>query len=380
MTLLGWQPFFDGSITINTDLQKSDTGEYYQEKHPALRLDYIKATLSAGMDINAYLTQKMQSGINGMLNDVLQYRKVAKYGKTLLEQAQLLNRLSWKGDRIMNQGRFVGFQISVRDVTALQLVINEVGLQLSGSDTVKLYLFHSQVEDPLMTMDITTTDTSTKWMVPTTPAPVEGDPPIPAEWNLNAISPEKYHGGVFILGYYQDDLSTQAINYPDFNWTAGECGGCNNSYYGVWTSIRQHFFVFPLYVPAGNFTVGKMFDLEKASFSNTESWGLNLKFSVRCDLTDFFNQNRFVFKNLLAYKVAHLILNDMKFTQETSYIEENLKHMIIRDLEGDKETNALNISQQYQRELKAVSFDMSGINNRCLDCEDTTFVPTIGVM
>lgn len=29
---------------------------------------------------------------------------------------------------------------------------------------------------------------------------------------------------------------------------------------------------------------------------------------------------------------------------ETNFVEENLKMMIIRDLEGDKETNALNIA------------------------------------
>ena len=54
--------------------------------------------------------------------------------------------------------------------------------------------------------------------------------------------------------------------------------------------------------------------------------------------------------------------------------------MIIRDLEGDKETNALNISQLYNRELKAVSFNISSINNRCLDCEADTFQPIIGVV
>lgn len=365
--LLGWKAHFDNSIELPADLTTSDTGEYYQEKNPALRLDYIKATLSTGQDLDKYLQDKVESGVNAIFNDILQYRQVNSYGKTLLEQAQLLNRHSWVGDKIMNTKRFVGFQIRVKTLTGLQAVIEEVGLQLEGGQTVTLYLFHSTKEDPLTTFDITTVDGSQKWKK--------------AALNLNSMLSEEYGGGVFVLGYYQDDLEFSAINYTSFNWDRGECGGCNNSHYGVWKSIRDHFFVYPLYVPFGNYTTGKMFDLAKAEFSNNQSWGLNLKFTVRCDLTDFFAQNRFAFKNLLALKVTHLILNDMKFSQETSYVEENLKMMIIRDLEGDKETNHLNISQQYSRELKAVNFNIQGINNRCLDCsKEESFQPTFGVV
>lgn len=367
--LLGWRQFFNDSIVLPTELTTTESGEYYQDKSGALRLDYIKATLMAGQNLNDYLEEKVKAGMDGMFNDILQYRQVSNYGKTLLEQAQLLNRAAYKPDRIMNEGRFVGFQIAVRDVTALQLVINEIGLQLGEASELKLYLYHSQVEDPIQTLEIVHPGgAAVKW-VKTNP-----------EWNLNAISPELFHGGVFMLGYYQSDLSTQAINYSNFDWSKGECSGCNNSYYATWSSIRKHFFVYPFYVPEGSFIKEKRFDMDKMIWSNTQSWGLNLKLTVRCDLTEFFIQNRFAFKNLLAIKVAHIILNDMKYCQETSYIEENLKMMIIRDLEGDKETNALNISQQYTRELKAVNFNIQGINNRCLDCKKDALAPQIGVM
>lgn len=365
--LLGWRQHFDSSIVLPSELTTTETGEYYQDKSPALRLDYIKATLFATQSLDVYLTQNVEAGINGIFNDILQYRQVRDYGKTLLEQAQLLNRLSWAGEGIINRSRFVGMQIKVRDQTALQLVINEVGIQLTGPQTIKLYLFHSQLEEPIQEFEITTVNTSVQWDI--------------KNFDLNTISPAKFHGGVFILGYYQDDLVTQAVNYSNFDWNIGECQSCDGgSYYRAWTSVRKHFFVYPIYFPEGNFIKGKLPDMNLAQFSNSESFGLNMKFTVRCDLTEFFIQNKFAFKNLLALKVSHLILNDMKFCQETSYIEENLKHMIIRDLEGDKETNYLNISQQYRNEIKAVTFNISSINNRCLDCEADAFQPVISVV
>lgn len=365
--LLGFRQHFDtAEINIGPDLTTTDSGEYYQDKSPALRLDYIQATLSSNQDLEQYLNEKRESGIVSIFNDILQSRQVANYGKTLLEKAQLLNRHSWLSDKIMNLNRFVGFQIHLRNETALQCVIDEIGLQLDGAQELTLYLFHSQKEEPIGIMQITTTGSGWTWNK--------------SDFVLKSYESEEYNGGVFILGYYQEDLVTQAINYTNFNWDIGECAGCSSgsNYYKQWKSIRGHYHIYPLYVSSSNFEKGKMFDLQKAIYSNDTSWGLNLKVTAKCDLTAFFVENKFVFKNLLGLKVAHLILNDMKFSQETNFVEENLKMMIIRDLEGDKETNALNISQQYNRELKAVNFNISSINNSCLNSVENTFYPTIG--
>lgn len=363
--LLGFRQHFDTyEIDIPADLTTSETGEYYQDKHPALRLDYIQTTISSKQTLADYLREKKASAIAGIFNDILQYRQVSNYGKTLLEQAQLLNRHSWVGDKIVNQRRFVGLQIKVKDSTGLKVLINEIGIQLDIAQDITLYLFHSSKSEPIKTITITTTANGWDWLL--------------ANEELSALEPELFYGGVFVLGYYQDDLVGQAVNYSNFNWDKGECQGCNNGYYNKWQSVRNHFHVYPLYVPYGEYAVGEMFDLRKAIYCNDSSWGLNLKFTVKCDLTDFFIQNKFAFKNLLSLKLAHLVLNDMKYSQETNFVEENLKSMVIRDIEGDKETNHLNISQQYNRELKAVSFNISAINNRCLDRELEVYAPIIG--
>jgi hypothetical protein len=70
----------------------------------------------------------------------------------------------------------------------------------------------------------------------------------------------------------------------------------------------------------------------------------------------------------------------MKFSQQINAIEENIKMMIIRDLEGDIETKLTNIPSQYNKELKAVSFNISGINAKCLGCEDQNTSPSYGVV
>lgn len=363
--LLGWRKHFNESIQVSAANQETTTGEYYQDKHPALRLDYIQACLSQGQDLNKYLAEKVDTAISGIFNDVLQYRQVAEYGKTLLQQSQLLNKTSWGGDRIVNQSRLVGFQVRLLDVTGLEILINEIGLQLSAEQNdVPIFIFHSSKLEPVAELTISTTGNGWAWKK--------------TDQALASMESEQFFGGMFYVCYYQDDIVGQAVNYSNFNWDRGECGGCGLTYYDTWKAINGFFHIYPFYVPSGSFTPGEMFDTDLIMYDNKNSWGLNLKLTVRCNLSGFFAQNTFVFKNLLSLKVAHLILKDMKFSQETNFMQEDLKNMVIRDLEGDKETNALNISQQYDRELKSVNFNMQGINSKCLGCSGEAWKPTVG--
>ena len=123
-----------------------------------------------------------------------------------------------------------------------------------------------------------------------------------------------------------------------------------------------------------------MFDLNNAFYVNNQSYGLNLRLTTRCDLTGFFIENKFAFKNLLALKLTDMVLNDMKFSQQINYIEENIKMMVIRDAEGDTETKMNNITRKYRNELKAVAFNISGINQKCLPCEGEAYEPEYGIV
>jgi len=363
-TLIGWRQHHDtDEIELTAPLLVTDSGEYYQQKHPALRLDIIQALLPENQELEEYLMEKVRDGAIEMINDIIQYRQVSQYGKTLLEQRQLLNKYGWVNDKIVNENRFVGLQIRTKSVTGLQTVINQIGLQFSDPETFTLYVFHSSKRDPIAQLPKTTTGAA-------------GWDWTNAEVELNAFSRTNQNEGVWIVGYYQEDILGSAINATDFNWDRGVCGGCNHSAHKVWNEIQQYFSVYPLYVPQDVYTKGEMFDLNDAFYVNDQSWGLNLRLSVRCDLTDFLLDHKFAFKNLLAYKVTSLILNDMKYSQQINYIEENIKMMIIRDLEGDTETKMANITMKYQKELKAVNFNIGGINQSCLPCEGEAYEPS----
>ncbi len=364
LTLIGWKQHYDTEeIDIDQSLQVSESKEYYQEKHDLLRLDRIQVSLPSNYPLEKYLVDVVESSITEVFTDIIQYRQVKKYGKTLLDNQILLNRYGFGKDKIVNQNRFVGFQIRMFTIEALTMLIKSIGFQFDAATTFNMYLYHSSKVDPIKTIEVTTTD-GHGW-----------------DWNasdivLTGMKELDYEGGVFVLGYYQEDLvSTMAINNTNFNWDKGECGTCNNSFSNVWKSITKHYHIYPVYVPSGSYEKGKMFDLEDVFYCNTKSWGMNLRLSVVCDLTNFFIENKFAFKNLLALKVVYKVLKMISLSNETNHIEEELKIMIIRDLEGDKETKSRSIPSQYNDELKAVTFNISHLNKLCLSCEDVNRGP-----
>lgn len=363
--LIGWRQHHDSSeFEIAVGLTETDSGEYYQQKHPALRLDIIKSILPKNKTLDKYLEEKVRDASVEMLNDVFQYRNVKGYGKTLLQQSQLFNKYGWLNDTIVNQNRFVGFQIRLKTASGIQAVINKIGCQFDGAETFDLHIFHTSQIEPVETIQIETIEAGQwKW--------------VDANFELNSFN-ETFNGGAFIIGYYQEDISVNAINQTDFDFDRGACGGCNASNHLAWKNINEYFTIYPIYVPQGSFTKMEMFDLNDAFYINNQTFGLNVRLSTQCDLTQFFVDNKFVMKNLLAYKVTSMVLNDMKYSQEINYIEENLKHMIIRDMEGDTETKMDNITTRYQKELKSVNFNIGGINEKCLPCEGEAYEPHFG--
>lgn len=368
--LLGWKDHYDPTEipALPASLTTSETGEYYQQKHPALRLDIIQALIPNNYPLETYLRDQITDASVEMLNDLASYRGLKEFGKTILEETQLLNRYGFLNDKIANNSRFVGLQIRVKTSEGLVSIIRQIGLQFADVENFDLRLFHSSQTAPVQTISVTTTG-GAQWDW-TTNGPI----------NLPAFTNDQRQGGVYLLGYYQDDLVGNAINCTNFNWKRGACGSCNKSNYKGWKAINEYVEITPFYVPQGSYVVDEVPDLNDLFYNYDQSYGLNLRLSAKCNLTDFVTRNKFNFANLLSLKVTEKILQQMKFSQQINFIEENIKMMIIRDLEGDIETRMNNITKKYTTELKAVSWNTAGLNERCLPCKDVSYTPEYGVI
>lgn len=357
--LLGWRQHYDATeIVIDPSLTVSETGEYYQDFHPALRLDIIKAIIPENRDLDDYLTEKIEAGITGLLGDVVSQKQYEQYARRTLAKHTLIDKYGWVNDVVINTGRFIGFKIKPTFETGLTTIIKRIGLQLTQAQNLTMYLYHSSKIDPVETFTVSVT---------------KG-----IQWNWNETELNLYAdgleitGGVWILGYYQDDLIGNAISYTGLNFINGPCSTCDGgSGLLKWRELMRFVQIVPFYVAGSDLNGTQMFDMSDTIEVFDNNFGMNLNISNECDLTDFFIEQRFSLKKGLGLKVAYLILKDIMFSQQINYIEESLKSLVIRDLEGDKDTNYVNIADQLANEIKAINFDHSRKSAYCLPCNNS---------
>ena len=108
--LIGWKNHYDTNEipVLPTDLTESETGEYYQEIHPAMRLDLIKSTLPKNRDLAEYLQETEDGAVIKLLNDLTEGKHLKRIGKTILSNDVIYNTAGWVNDTVINESRFVG--------------------------------------------------------------------------------------------------------------------------------------------------------------------------------------------------------------------------------------------------------------------------------
>lgn len=360
--LIGWNNHFDADDipAIAPSLNSSESGLFYNELHPAMRLDLIKAMIPRNRTLSDYLAEKVTAGVTEMIANISAVRRYDQYARRTVNSHLLIDGVAFFRDQVISQNRFVGFAIKPSTSLGLVGVIKKVALQLSVAQEINLYLFHSSKSEALETIPLNVSSANSYiW--------------TDLELKLNSMD-DDVQGGVYYLGYYQEDLIGNAIEYRNLDFETGPCGTCDGgTAFTMWKERRKFYWIYPFYVANANLgaTPTDRFLNEDIVYEKLTNWGLNLKISFECDLSYFMCEHKFSMVKILGLFVVYGILKDFKYSQEINFMEKNLKSMIIRDLEGDKDTNYINIVDQIQMEVKAVEFDHSGHSTYCLPCAKT---------
>jgi len=355
--VVGWKNFWDLAEipALGATLNTSESGQYYQDFHPALRLDYISSLRPPSDTLTNYLTTVVTESIPQLLNRVETQKQLQNVGRDIATSDVVFD-IGKKQANITNTSYFCGVSFALKSSVGLAAIINRVGLYLTAAVTdLDLYLFHSSQEDPIDTYQFTTTKVNSfSWL----------EQRIEMFYEDGNVS-----GGTWFLGYYQDDLASQAsqaVSYTNTNWMLGYCTTCNGGQYQEkYLSISNHLALCGFYQPAA--VVGT-FDSELAVKTNTNNWGFNFNITIGCDMTQFWIDNRRVLANVLGMQVAMSVLQMMKFSSEINNVEEGIKIMIVRDLEGANDTGQKPLWSMLNDSVNALILDNGNLNTICLPC------------
>jgi len=402
-SLIGWKNTLSTcEPELDPSLNTSETGQFYNDSHALLRLEnlaiigpsennynypaYNGGTVYSADEIvkldgllyqslvdsnqgntpstspnfweqlypfSQWLEAQTKQSINRLFNSVVVEKKLKQYSKTLFADATLFDARTNRRDTETPMGRFVGFKLALNTYKDLKLLIDKIGMQFTQPLTdFPLYFYHSSQVEPIKVLPITTTKTkgSFEWVKQLQDIILE-------YWT------DDYNtGGVFYIGYYEDDLpvDTQAINYQ---FTGGKpCASCNYRAASNYKKYSRFVGVTPIIVPAGNIEPDRdLWENEVEVRVNRKSFGINLSFSVKCDITDIICKNDYVFTNALMRQVQRDFANYMLNTNRTDELVNRLKGQALIELSED----GGQLEEKLKQEVDAIDFDMSDLESPC---------------
>ena len=360
-SLLGWRNDANPDVPQITDpnLLQTDSGLIYNDFHPLLTIENITNTIPEDKTINDYLNEKVNSGINKAMTKVVLEKKLNESTKTLLNSSKLFDGIGRFQDTVISNGRFVGVELEIFPTYGAKVIIDKIGLQFTQTQTnLPIYIFHTSQIDPIQTITASTTKSnSLEWLT------------LSQTIDLAYLSDNYDSGGMFYIGYFQDDISGQAIK-KEFNFLQGPCNTCRggSNAMKVWNERLNFVRIVPVEVSNSDLNGTQMFDYTKRKYNATNNFGLNFGVTVQCDISQYLCEQKLVLTDLIGKQVAVDILNDMKHSTRLNRLANVSQNMIIRDLDGDQETFEPGLSKRLSDSVKAVDFDFSKIDSPCLPC------------
>lgn len=411
--LVGWQQDYDPSRRIADELTVSLSGLYYQQAHPLLTLENIRAIMpetfilqypewdkdhyyvggekvrykdlaylaieasdNAQPDesplmwkpfdiVSDFLAQQTEAGITQTVQTFLQEKGLLRETKELLERRTFFDGAGRLTNLQPNQGKLVGFEISPVRSMGVTTKIERIGLQMMGATgTVRVYLFHSSQVEPIYWQDLefTKQNGGFQWF------------DMKDGWYLPYISDRNNSGGCWYLVYNQNDLPAgmQAVNATK-DWSMEPCMTCNPGSVAAWRELTKYLLISPFkaraYETFNDFP--EIWDIEDNVYTNTCNYGLNVEVSVGCDLTDFIIKQRDIFATVLQRQVAVNLLRAMAMNAEVR-VNRNQSNVsaqgILYEIDGNPEGRVTGLGYELKKGYEALDINTRDIDRICLTC------------
>ena len=403
LTLIGYQNTLDTSeleVDPNSPISTASSGIYYNDEFPLLELDNLRSispfqegfnyetydnTTSFNLDekvksdtneaeyykslvannsgnpltdtnsweriypFSQWLERKTKAFINKFINELVNQRKLKKYAKTLLSDTSLFNSNGRRNQTETKRGRFVGYKLRLLQQKNTRLKIDKIGFQFTQPQTdFNIYIYHSSQQDPIqiVTTNITKTG-SFEWVK-------LNDPIVLEHW-----SDDYNAGGFFYYGYYEDDLVGQSINYQ-YDYDKFGCRSCNQSNYVDYKRYSR-------FVEARAFTVSNvepdrtLWDYTGEGITTNKTFGLNVSFSVSCDLTDFLIKNDTLMNNSLLVAAKHWVCEEIINADRDNSLADKMKSQALWNISEE----GGDLKRLYKEEINSIDFDFSDLGSAC---------------
>jgi len=265
-----------------------------------------------------WLADKRKEAIRSVVMDSYNSRRRNGNERMFLQDRAVYNGSGSLSNRIINEGKLVGFEIEVLNSNSLEVILTRISTQLDSlPGSFDLHLFHTDFDDSIAQITI----------LPTVPISIEWTSIPEVDGTLKFNDPTAgIYGGRYFLMYYQDDLGSSQFINKEMNFGVTPCSSCNRYNYETHKIMSRYVRLRSVWVAANDVPVaGKMFDLKKLQYSTNKNWGMNLAFTSGCDLTDYILERKNVFGDAIANQLEADLLQELNNTTRTNSISEKVR-------------------------------------------------------
>ena len=244
--------------------------------------------------LDTFLKDKLEDATIKAFTDIINLKKSNNVLREALGDVMLYDGAGSMSDLIINKGELVGLEIKMLEDAGLEVVIRMISMQLSGAETFNMYLWHSSQIDPVATVSINyTASYSVQW----------------SDFD-QSISYRNYaqnqDNGTYFLGYYQADITQQAVR-KRINLGTLPCGTCSNYNRVAYKKYSQYVSVKAFKVSSPPASL-KLWDVEDTIYVTDTNWGINLRMQPNCNITDYIVERPGIFADLVEMQLTHDLL------------------------------------------------------------------------
>lgn len=304
------------------------SGRYYEQFHPLCTLanlsNVIEQDLSTGAAFTSFLTDLEQGMIMTLLNGVFNEPQLIE--DTLIFDRQLRNDIAYS-----NVGHFVGYRLFISPGEFAARIV-KASFIFNGAATFNLYIYQDMQKAPLYTQQITT--------VPGQEVLVDL-----TDWVIHYSQQNYSQGGVFYIGYYQNDLgAVQALDQFVNRWNESLAFG-----YTAFESVQ---------LPG-------VYDFVRIQVPYTyKTFGMNLKVETYRDFTNRIVKNASLFDEALGLAMATIVLGYQAYpgirSNMPQRITKEMAAMLYSEINNSGDATDINpyvagLKMQLRRELGRLS-------------------------
>ena len=337
---------------LNSDLTDSDYGYFIQDFHPVFTHENFYNCINGLKDstdetYSAYFTRKLEYAYVNSVRQVVQ-RKLSNLsgGHTVINKLSLYDGRGTT-ETIAKRNRFVGYKVYLTKEN-LKFVLESVAIQLTQNQTLNVYIYKANEKTPVAVIPINYANTMDMQLQHITSVNITND-----------ITTNEY-----IVGYYESDLTGFAIK-RDIDVIKMQPNCCNNNSYSYWQKYNKFVNFRSFYVEEAYLSQDKSmsWNVNREVITNNTNYGLNMTFSVVCDITPLVIKQKSLFVELVKDTLIVHLLKDLFHTQENNQIANFLRGFL-----GRQPFNEFikPYEDKLKKTLEETALDITSLDSVCL--------------